>query len=65
MFNNTVKIKTPKQGHYYVMCYRGKYIVVKFISQACWNLTFQRVDDSYLDKIDGEFVNKHYSIIFK
>lgn len=58
------RIKTPKSGHYYVLYYNNQQIVAQFVSQACWNLTFRIVDNSYIDSVDGEFVCGHYSIKF-
>ncbi|MCX4363304.1 MAG: hypothetical protein OSJ74_07980 [Clostridia bacterium] len=64
MSSNLPKIKIPKRGHYYVIFHKNQQVVAQFVSQACWNLTFRIVDDSYINSVDGEFVCGRYSIIF-
>ena len=58
------KIKIPKSGHYYVIYHKNQQVVAQFVSQACCNLTFRIVDNSFINSVDGEFVCGNYTIKF-
>ncbi len=61
---NLPRISSPKSGHYYVLYYKNNRYIAQFVSQACFNLSFRIVDESYIDYVDGEFVSGKYSIRF-
>lgn len=63
-YNNLPKISSPKSGHYYVLIYKNNQYIAQFVSQACFNLTFRIVDNSYINNVDGEFHAGKYSIRF-
>lgn len=52
----TSKITTPVINRYYLLYYKSERKIVQFLNKACWTYSFRIVDESFIDRIDGELI---------